>query len=213
MKNLFLLFLFFYFFFLPNQVFSQMSQSNEVITRVGSPSASTGGSGQNPGSFVYFCQSDPKWTAICGLGYAGCGPTSMAMVLSTFGDPITPPEMDKVFQSRGWRQCSPDAVSYMTTAIETLLPEKGYTVRQLTWQQPLDLNKAKEYILNKYLIIGSVYAHIFVVDGVNPANNTIHMQDPARKGCENPGGYDASNSAPWGGQGWYYAYAVKKTTP
>jgi hypothetical protein len=162
---------------------------------------------------AFYCQGDPKWSGTCFLAAAGCGPTSMAIVLSSFGDTMTPPEVDAIFQRRGWRPCD-DAGSKMPAAIQTLLPEMGYTYKYLNGEEPLNLQVAKEYLEKGYLIIGSVFPHIFVVDGVDVANNKVHLRDPAN--C-NPAGSWNSNSAPWTGASgksysWYYAYAVKKET-
>jgi hypothetical protein len=141
------------------------------------------------------------------MAYAACGPTSMAMVLTSFGDTILPPDMDQIFNNRGWRVCG-DFGSLMPTAISTYLPERGYTVKALAQGKP-DINSMKQYLDDGYLIIGSVSDHIFVIDGVNVVDNTDHMRDPAR--CGDAGVYWTPHNAPWRGEGWYYAYAVKKT--
>ena len=113
--------------------------------------------------------------------------------------------MDKTFQQRKWRACG-DNVSYMQTAIQALLPENGYEYHQLG--VPLNLSRAQEYLNAGYLIIGSTFGHIFVIDGVNQANNTLRLRDPGR--CENKDGVVRPASAPWAGQALMYAYAVKK---
>ncbi len=155
--------------------------------------------------YVFYCQGDPRWGSTCSMASAACGPTTMAMILSAFGDTILPPDMDKIFQQRGWRSCG-DNPSYMQSAVQTLLPEMGYEYHALG--VPLNLSRAQEYLDAGYLIIGSTFGHIFVIDGVNPANNTLSLRDPGR--CENKDGVIRSASAPWGGQALYYAYAVKK---
>jgi hypothetical protein len=155
--------------------------------------------------YVFYCQGDPRWGSTCDLGRAGCGPTTMAMILSAFGDTIIPPDMDKIFQQRGWRTCG-DNVSYMQAAVQAYLPEMGYEYHALG--VPLNLNRAQEYLNAGYLIIGSTFGHIFVIDGVNPSDNTLRLRDPGR--CENKDGVIRSASSPWGGQALMYAYAVKK---
>ncbi len=57
-----------------------------------------------PLSFVFYCQGDPQWKNTCAMGLAGCGPTSTAMILSSFGKPMTPEEVDKEFRENKWRQ-------------------------------------------------------------------------------------------------------------
>lgn len=159
---------------------------------------------QKPG-YVFYCQGDPRWGSACSMSSAGCGPTTMAMILSAYGDTIIPPDMDKMFQQRGWRSCG-DNPSYMQTAIQTLLPEMGYEYHALG--APLNLSRAQEYLNAGYLIIGSTFGHIFVIDGVNVQAGTVSLRDPAR--CENKSGVVRSAGAPWGGQALYYSYAVKK---
>lgn len=155
--------------------------------------------------YVFYCQGDPRWANTCHMIGAGCGPTTMAMIFSAYGDTIIPPDMDKIFQQRGWRVCG-DHVSYMESAIKTLLPESGYEYHKL--DIPLNLQRAQEYLNAGYLIIGSTFGHIFVIDGVNDTNKTLRLRDPGR--CENKDGVIRSASAPWGGQPLMYAYAVKK---
>lgn len=160
------------------------------------------------GGFVYYCQGDARWANACSMAYAGCGPTTMAMILASFGENITPFETDQIFINNQWRSCG-NYPSAMTAAINNLLPDRGYTVRLLTYGNPLNLQEAKEYIDNGYLIIGSTSFHIFVVDDVNLARNTVHLRDPDTS-CAYPNGYDSPANRPWGNESWYYAYAVKK---
>lgn len=154
---------------------------------------------------VFYCQGDSRWGSICNLSQAGCGPTTMAMVFSSYGDTIIPPDMDKIFQSRGWRSCA-DIGSSMQTAVQTLLPENGYEYHALG--APLNLERAQEYLNAGYLIIGSTSDHIFVIDGVDPANQTVRLRDPGR--CENAPGVIRPANTPWAGQSFTYSYAVKK---
>lgn len=155
--------------------------------------------------YVFYCQGDSRWANSCDLIRAGCGPTTMAMIFSAYGDTILPPDMDKIFQQRKWRACG-DNVSYMENAIQSLLPESGYEYHKLGI--PLNLTRAQEYLNAGYLIIGSTFGHIFVIDGVNIAANTLSLRDPGL--CENKDGVVRSASTPWAGQALMYAYAVKK---
>lgn len=157
-------------------------------------------------SYVFYCQGDPQWGNICNMSQAGCGPTTMAMLFSAFGDIINPLEMDRdIFQKRGWRACG-DNPSSMQSAIQTLLPEKGYEYHALG--APLNLTRAQEYLNAGYLIIGSTFGHIFIIDGVDVTNQTLRLRDPGR--CENKDGIVRAAGAPWGGQPLIYSYAVKK---
>lgn len=155
--------------------------------------------------YVFYCQGDPRWGSTCSLSSAGCGPTTMAMIFSAYGDTITPPDMDKLFQQKGFRSCG-DNPSYMQSAIQKLLPENGYEYHALG--APLNLARAQEFLNAGYLIIGSTFGHIFVIDGVDPSANILKLRDPGR--CENKDGVYRSASAPWGGQPLTYTYAVKK---
>jgi len=190
------------FFIHPSLIFAQTQESNAVATRVGNPIANACGINK-----VFYWQGDPQYANACDMADSGCGPTSMAMVLSSFGDTITPNAMDDIFRKRGWRPCEDG--STMVTAITTYLPERGYTYLNLPINGgELDLRKAKEYIDNGYLIIGSTKNHIFVMNDADIANNTVQLMDPARR--ENAAGVTRPNTAPWNGESWYYAYAVKK---
>lgn len=157
-------------------------------------------------AYVFYCQGDPRWASTCNMSAAGCGPATMAMIFSAYGDTITPFEMDRdIFQKRGWRACGNNPSS-METAIQTLLPENGYEYKALG--APLNLERAQEYLNAGYLIIGSTSNHIFVIDGVDITNQTLRLRDPGR--CENKDGVVRSASAPWNGEALYYSYAVKK---
>jgi hypothetical protein len=190
----------------------QVIQGNSVTTSVGNPTSQKPGDNTS-GDFVYYCQQDPKWANICNLGTpqggAGCGPTSLAMVLSTFGTTMTPPEVDN--EMRPFRACG-----YVDSRMQEALQSKWLASKGIKTQnlgvgngKPLDLQVAKQVLDNGGLIIGSVDIHIFVVDGVDVEKNTIHVRDP--DGC-NPKGYDSNFLRPWHNRPnpWYYAYALKK---
>ena len=122
-------------------VFAQTQESNAVATRVGNP-VGINSCGINK---VFYSQADPLYQNSCDMTGSGCGPTSMAMILSSFGDTITPTAMDDVFRQRGWRGCG--SGSTMVTAITTYLPERGYTYVNLPISGgQLNLQKAKEYL-------------------------------------------------------------------
>jgi hypothetical protein len=194
------------FFLSPSVVLAQLKQeSNIVATRVGNP-AENSACGINR---VFYSQADPQYQNTCDMTGSGCGPTSMAMILSSFGDTITPNQMDQIFREQGFRGCGTG--SNMQGAIKKLLPERGYTYVAVPINGgQLDLKRAKEYVDNGYLIIGSTGNHIFVMYDADIANNTVQLMDPARR--ENANGVTRPNAAPWipSDGGWIYAYAVKK---
>lgn len=201
--------------------------SNCVVTKVGNPAG-------NPAlppecqtttskNFIYYCQNDYKY---CDIDGSGCGVTTTAMIFSNFGIKMTPPQAADIFKARGYRQCGTG--SNMGSAINGYYKEQGFAHVLLLSNKPigdhvagvprpgLDLVRAKNYLNNGYLIIGSTEGHIFVIDDVktNGDPKPIHMQDPAGPGCrarnDNPPGYWSSNTFPWLNYSWYYAYAVKK---
>lgn len=178
--------------------------------------------------FAYYCQGDPRWDnkSSCGIGQIGCGPTSLAMVFTSFGKTITPPQMYQVFAGMGRINCS--AGSYMETILNdrTWMASQGFEVGpNITANSNLDLNKAKKYLGGDYLIVGSsqtfpsyktpgaTFPHIFVIDGVDITNKTFSNRDPAN--CDYNSGAEVTsrvvrpaNGA--GGLNWAYAYPIKR---
>lgn len=164
-------------------------------------------------AYVFYCQGDPRWANVpdpgdtkgCFMSGAGCGPTTMAMIFSAYGDTITPLDMDQKIFRGSYRACG-NTGSAMQTAVQNLLPARGYEYEPLS--APLNLSQAQEYLNAGYLIIGSTTNHIFAIDGVNVGDKTLRLRDPAR--CENKDGVIRPASAPWNGEALYYAYAVRK---
>lgn len=166
--------------------------------------ASNGGSASSSGSqtsgggingFVYYCQGNPSWSNNCDLGTAGCGPTSLAMVMSTFGIKITPPEVDSIFQRNGWRAgCGAGSDIYSAIHSQWFLSQ-GFTVPDVDLidnsGKPL-LDQMQNYLNSGYLIIvnGHNYpckgcidqfspvGHYFVVDQVDIGGHKMHTHDP-----------------------------------
>jgi hypothetical protein len=93
--------------FISPSIKAQVSKSSTLCTAVGHPDPSANPCKQpiSPTDFVFYCQADPKWHNACDIWYAGCGPSSLAMVASTFGVPVTPTEMDQAFRESGARVC------------------------------------------------------------------------------------------------------------
>lgn len=194
-------------------------KSNNACTKVGNPTEtepaqckvpSGGQAVPLPDGFVYYCQADPQYNDACAYGWAICGPTSMAMIMSTLGYQINPKETDLVFNQIGARACG-DEVSYMPRFLGSQwFADKGFKSQELA--MPLDLNVAQDLLGQGYLILGSVLPHIFVIDAVNPADGTVHLRDPD-KTCD-PSGYWAPARTPWIFHGepqtMIYAHAIKK---
>lgn len=76
-----------------------------------SQNSGSGGPTTNIGDVVYYSQLDPHWAKQPYLGgtiyTSGCGPTSMAMIVSTLtGQRILPSEMATYFTDQGWADSS-----------------------------------------------------------------------------------------------------------
>lgn len=219
------------------------------VTQIGTPredikkpecttSNGTGGGSVDSEGFVYYCQMDPKWNpngSTC-MQNAGCGPTSFAMVMSTFGVQIDPLEVDTVFQSTGWRPgCQ--AGSIWGAAIESQwFRDKGFEPGP---NVGTDLTQMKNFLDQGYLIISSAnnypclgcvnqgagVGHVFVIDDVDIATNRIRVRDPnncnSATGEENKqwmwvslsGSTNYENTSPYSAAGasWVASYPVRKT--
>ncbi|MEW6407563.1 MAG: C39 family peptidase [Patescibacteria group bacterium] len=79
------------------------------------------------------------------MAYTGCGPTTIAMVLSTFGIPKTPGEIADEIVINGWRTCGQGTSSQ---AIYGILQKYGLTV------QAVDIEGAKRALLAGETVIG-----------------------------------------------------------
>lgn len=176
-------------------------------------------------NFVFYCQGNIAWKNTCALGRAGCGPTSLAMVLGSFGVNMNPVSVDQIFKVNGWRSCG-DSPSYMTSAINSAwLRGLGFKVGpNIAYNSILDLNQAKKYLDEGHLIIASSrnfpcancssaqrIDHVFVVDGVDIASLTVSVRDSnncsyAAGNDENPSNRIKNVSS----FGWLYAYPIKK---
>lgn len=204
----------------------QTIQSNTFITQVGNPKdPRPGGSG----NFTFYCQADLQWNNVCqppdgesplyydpSIQLSGCGPTSMAMIISSLGLAIKPDEMDKLFIEFGARQCDPryDGSNINAFINSGWLKDHGFEVKPVPIPgNKFDLGVVKNFTDSGYLIIagslpasdgsgqmpcpaqtpgemwcipGSYVNHIFVVDGADPANNLLHMRDPMNCRPESP---------------------------
>jgi N-acetylmuramoyl-L-alanine amidase len=146
----------------------------------------------NPGntSNTFFCQKDPKWSqqpanagSGCTLGYAGCGPTTTAMILARFNDTtipnsetwpssgtgkkaeipalvrgkeVNPANIDAIFINNRWRLPNEPCGSTMPPVTEWL-KSIGYEVVPLAagGGGALNASEIDQYIKNGYLILAS----------------------------------------------------------
>lgn len=179
--------------------------------------------------FTYYCQGNPAWRDNCEMGGAGCGPTSVAMIISSLrtntGATMNPVQVDQVFRQRGWRACS-DEGSYLQNAIHSdWLPSLGFHVgTNLVSGQVLNLRHAKERLDAGDIIVASSQRfpcancrslpyinHIFVVDNVDIASATVSIRDPnncsyTNGNDENPAKIIKSAAA----FPWFYAFPIGK---
>lgn len=189
--------------------------SNEVIFQVGNPTDPKPGISCIKSGFVYYSQVDPQWDkGARNMAVSGCGPTSLAMVLSTYGatcngQTCTPRVVDDIFEANKWRHNG--GPSSMTTAlVSDWLRNLGFeTVELSNGYANLNLDTAQTYLSKDYLIIGSTYSHIVVFDEVRPTQGEVHVRDPLL--ISNPAGEWRSAEYPWNSsEHIYYSYAIKR---
>ncbi len=177
------------------------------------------------GKVTFYCQGNTQWQNICSLGAAGCGPSSVAMVLTAFGLSLTPPDVDQVMRQRGWRACG-NADSSMKTALHSdWLPSLGFHVgAELVNNKILDLEATKRALDNGAFIIASSQefpcvncrsslriGHIFVIDGIDVERGLVSIRDP--NNCSYTDGNDEIAKNVWRSISefpWYYAYPITK---
>lgn len=203
----------------------------KVILDLGLGTCQGGGIPPGPAlpNFVYYCQGNTAWATTCTLGQAGCGPTTLAMVLSSFGIPnSTPPEVDRIFNNNRWRVCG----NYPTANMPGILSSSwlsglGFDIGpNLVNNNVLNVTMAKDYLDQGYLIVGSSKAypcancrsaltvdHIFVVDAVDLTTNPamVDIRDP--NNCSYADGDDenpAKRVKKVSDFPWYYAFPIKK---
>lgn len=214
----------------PNNVRSD-NIVKKVITNLGLGVCQGGGIPPGPTSpnFVYYCQGNTAWANTCTLGRAGCGPTTMAMILSSFSIPnSTPPEVDRTFSNNGWRTCGNNPTINMPGILNSSwLSGMGFdTGPNLVNNGVFNVTQAKDYLDRGYLIVGSSQAypcancrsattvdHIFAIDAIDLSTNpaTVDVRDP--NNCSYADGNDENPSKrvkkvtdfPW-----YYAYPIKR---
>ncbi|HCE30759.1 TPA: hypothetical protein DEQ89_01965, partial [Candidatus Daviesbacteria bacterium] len=188
------------------------------------------GTPSGPSGFVFYCQGNTQWQSICSLGSSGCGPSSLAMVLTTFqascnGNVCTPLEVDKVFTTNVWRSCGGPSSMYVALQSDWL-KNLGFEVGpNLGSGATLDSSEAKKYLDQGYYIIGSsgqypcanckisgaLIDHIFVIDAIDIQANTVDIRDP--NNCSYTDGDDENQSnrtKSISAFPWLYAYPIKK---
>lgn len=164
------------------------------------PGTSTGKYKTSLDDFPFYCQGDNDWQKLSnntytGINGAGCAPTSFAMIITKFGLPMTPIEVDNKFVSEGWRQRLNGASRVWGGALASnwFQKELGFKIGpNLVYGGRLDINQAQQALQEGNLIIassarfpcgagcvspGTPIDHVFVIDKVD--NNMVRVRDPS----------------------------------
>jgi hypothetical protein len=202
--------------------------SNSVNTKVGNPTSQPPG-----GNFVFYCQWDPQWRSTCVIDKprcteaiwggttctykdTACGPTSMAMIMSSLGVPTKPTETGAAFVQNNAFTC--EVGSNLSVVMQSSwFSDKGFMIGPgLIKPDGLDLSKAKEFLDNNYLIIGSLsryiggkFDHIVVIDKVDLTAGSFRFRDPnncQQNGEEGSEVLKTNNS----GLNWKFAIPIRK---
>ena len=168
----------------------------------------------------------------CDIVGCGCGPTSIAMIMTTQGKPKTPTEVALGIHREGCGGANSGLTgSEITAYVTPFLKRNGFTITgNLVSGGNLNISAAKKYLDSGYIILGGGYVrfitggryflggHAFVVSGYKdtPANS-FDAYDPTFCSADHPGGvrplYDVNNSNLNGNNNveqWIYAHAIKK---
>lgn len=180
------------------------------------------------GGFVHYCQNNnPPWPTGngCTLGASGCGPTSLAMAMSTFnavcdGGTCNPAAVNKLMEAAGQRQPACNSVVNGGAVASQWFKNAGMEIAPNipAGGSSFNFEMAKQRINEGYLIIGSASNapscncnHIFIIQDVDPATRSIHVRDPICRGANQETDFDDmyNNSIRSGNLDWLYAIPVK----
>lgn len=183
----------------------------------------------------FYCQYDSKWTSSqCNITENGCDPTSIAIILSSFGDKEWTPE--DVALRNGGIGCKGVTTSNQTIDALRWVKTLGYKVAGLDPNEDnsgyliiddgeFNFLRAKKFLDAGYLIhIGAVMTfksngikrggHSVVVTDVNPSSEEIIVYDPTNCFTDNDNGERTLTKDDFGGDGtnsvWFWAFPVKK---
>ena len=139
--------------------------------------------GDMANNFPYYNQSDPKWGSTPygkkgTISSSGCGPTSMAMVLKSYGSNVTPADTAAWSQQNGYRV---EGNGTAWTFFNAIGKTNGLTTDQFS-----STAVAKDYLSKKIPVIGSMRpgdftkgGHFIVFTGYD--GNNVVVNDPASR--------------------------------
>jgi hypothetical protein len=177
----------------------------------------------NNGQVYPYCQYDPQWSRGCFINHYGCSPTSIAMVMSGFGDTQwTPLSVALTNHKMG---CFGD--SFVGEAFGWMRSQ-GYTIAHSyagAGGRYFNTSMIRNYLAQGYLILAGAdiqidlsqdkhLGHAFVISALD-GNGDATVYDPTF--CNSSTGYsvrvrqfnvDRFNGHPL--YKWFYAYPVKK---
>ncbi len=139
-------------------------------------------SGSMVNGFPYYMQNDSQWGqhpygSHGTLSSSACGPTSMAMVMKSYGANVTPVETADWSASNGYRESNGTGWGYFKAIGNTI----GLDVNQFG----TDVNRVKQNLQNGIPVIGSMKpgnftkgGHFVVFTGMDSRGN-IYVNDPS----------------------------------
>lgn len=163
------------------------ADNSTSFSNAGGMSTGESGSGDIINNFPYYNQGDPNWGQ---KGYgkgtissSGCGPTSMAMVMKSYGRNVTPVDTVQYSLDHGFR-INGQGTSWDFFA--NIGKANGLTVEQYDGgQRGIDVTKAK--LASNIPVIGSMRpgdftkgGHFIVFSGLD-SDGTIRVNDPSSR--------------------------------
>lgn len=174
----------------------------------------------------FYCQYDNKWeTASCKINKYGCTPTSVAMILSSYGDTMWNPLSTALANNRNGCYAGGSSASDFIPWVKSL----GYTVGpNLANGKNFNTSSVRSYISKGYIILGGANirfnrtlsgsgGHAFVISNLNDSDIAL-VYDPTF--CSSDTNYITRSFSVFGfgnpllcnsdGCYWYWAYPIKK---
>lgn len=168
--------------------------------------------GPRPEGFVYYCQyggvnangglissQRGKWDyGSCSIQGSGCGPTSVAMILSTYGSAFTPTAISKDWGGIGCSEKT-QMQTHDVTDMDAWLDQRGFRLgaEMFSYDEPhiIFLNRVEKFFSdnagkNYYIVAGAPvkintnsglvgpWGHWFVITGIDPATKDLFVMDP-----------------------------------